>query len=217
MHDPIVLSALSYLPEPNRPGSQCTNRENFFAQGIDSRTTTKNDIKADHLVNDKSRMMARYSRPMYKGNPAHTYNRGPTDNSVHQGVFEWNRTQSPTTMINILSRGAGNLKWLGGGASLQDWSNPRNERSPPAQDLSQRLIVTFNYELPAGRGTAVGTDWGAADAVLGGWTVRNFASFQCGMPLNLTQRGGDIWDASQRPQLIGNSDPGGSVYDKLTP
>ena len=170
MHDPIVLSALSYLPEPNRPGSQCTNRENFFAQGIDSRTTTKNDIKADHLVNDKSRMMARYSRPMYKGNPdnrfgegnpAHTFdNRGPTDNSVHQGVFEWNRTQSPTTMINILSRGA---------------------------------AVTSS-----------------------GWTVRNFASFQCGMPLNLTQRGGDIWDASQRPQLIGNSDPGGSVYDKLT-
>ncbi len=35
------------------------------------------------------------------------------------------------------------------------------------------------------------------------------------MPLNVTKRAGDIRDASQRPDLIGNPDPGGSVCDKL--
>ncbi|MDE0124872.1 MAG: hypothetical protein OXN97_09890 [Bryobacterales bacterium] len=36
------------------------------------------------------------------------------------------------------------------------------------------------------------------------------------MPLNLRQRGGSIWDASQGPHLIGNADQGGSVYNRLT-
>ena len=110
MHNPIALNALQYFPEPNQEGSQYTNRVNFFAQGIDARTILKYDMKVDHLFNDKDRMMARYTRQRNKGNPdnlfgegnpAHTYNRGPTNWSVHQGVFEWNRTHSPTTMTSI--------------------------------------------------------------------------------------------------------------------
>ena len=120
-------------------------------------------------------------------------------------------------MIDDISHGAGNLSWLGGGTSVQDWSNLCNERSLSAHDVPQRLAVTFNYELPVGRGRAVGADWSrATDAVLGGWSISNFASFQSGVPLAVRQRGGFIWDASQRSHLIGNPDPGGSVYNRMT-
>ena len=120
-------------------------------------------------------------------------------------------------MIDDISHGAVDLNWLGGGTSVQDWSNLRNERSLSAHDVPQRLVVTFNYELPVGNGKAVGTNWGpVSNALVGGWTVSSFASFQSGVPLSVTQSGGTIWDASQRPHLRGNPDPGGSVYDRLT-
>ncbi|MDE0124871.1 MAG: hypothetical protein OXN97_09885 [Bryobacterales bacterium] len=72
-------------------------------------------------------------------------------------------------MIDDISHGAGNLSWLGRSTGVQDWSNLCNEHSLPAQDVPQWLVVTFNHELPAGRGKAVGSDWSlATDGVLGG-------------------------------------------------
>lgn len=52
--------------------------------------------------------------------------------------------------------------------------------------------------------------------VLAGWTAGNFASLQASVPLKVGQQSGSIWDASQRQHLTWNSDPGGSVYNRLT-
>ncbi len=119
-------------------------------------------------------------------------------------------------MIDDISHGSGNLSWLGGSTSVQDWSNLRNERSLSAHDVAHRFVMSWAYQLPIGAGRAVGTDWGRlTNALLGGWEISGIVTLQTGVPINVTQSGGVLWDATQRPNLIGNPDPGGSVREKF--
>jgi len=119
-------------------------------------------------------------------------------------------------MIDDISHGSGNLSWLGGSTSVQDWSNLRNERSLSAHDVAHRFVLSWDYQLPIGTGKALGTDWGKlTNALLGGWEISGILSLQTGVPISVTQSGGVLWDATQRPNLVGNPDPGGSVREKF--
>jgi hypothetical protein len=113
--------------------------------------------------------------------------------------------------------GSGSWTWLGGGTtSFQDIYNLKNERAFSPSDIPQRLVLTFSYDLPIGAGRALGTGWGRlANALLGGWQASGFMTFQSGVPLQVTQSGGTLWNASQRPNLIGDPNPGGSVLDRI--
>ncbi len=119
-------------------------------------------------------------------------------------------------MIDDISHGGGNLNWLGGNTSVQDWSNLRNERALSAHDVAHRYVLSWSYQLPIGTGRAVGTDWGrVTNALLGGWEVSGIASLQTGVPIQVNQNGGVLWDATQRPHLVGDPDPGGSVTERF--
>lgn len=75
-------------------------------------------------------------------------------------------------LIDDSSFSAGNVAWLGGTPSVQDYKNFRFERSASAMDVPQGLVMSFSCELPGGRGKALGADMGTtANAVLGGWTT----------------------------------------------
>jgi hypothetical protein len=119
--------------------------------------------------------------------------------------------------IDNVGAGSGSWTWLGGGTtSFQDIYNLRNERALSPSDTPQRLILTFSYDLPIGTGKALGTGWGRfANALLGGWQVGGFLTFQSGVPLQVTQSGGTLWNSTQRPNLIGDPNPGGSVLDRI--
>ena len=119
-------------------------------------------------------------------------------------------------MIDDISHSAGNLNWLGGGTNIQDFNNLRNERSLSTHDIPQRLVISFSYQLPIGSGKALGTNMGRlANALVGGWEVSGLMTFQSGVPLNVTQNGGVLWDASQRPHLIGDPSMPGNVVSRL--
>ncbi len=119
-------------------------------------------------------------------------------------------------MIDDISHGAGNVTWLGGDSAIQDFANLRNERSLSTHDIPQRLVVSFSYQLPIGTGKAIGTDMGRlANAIAGGWEISGLMTFQSGVPLNVTQDAGVIWDATQRPNLIGDPSMSGPVVDRL--
>jgi hypothetical protein len=119
-------------------------------------------------------------------------------------------------MIDDISHSAGNLTWLGGDSSIQDFENLRNERSLSTHDIPQRLVVSFNYQLPIGRGKPIGTDMGRlANMLVGGWELSGLMTFQSGVPLNITQDAGVIWDATQRPHLIGDPSMPGPVIDRI--
>ena len=118
--------------------------------------------------------------------------------------------------IDDVADGSSSWDWLGGSASMQDMFNLRNERALSISDVPQRLVMTFSYELPIGAGKALGNSWGRlANALAGGWQVSGFMTFQSGVPLSVSQSGGTLWAGSQRPDLVGNPNPGGSVAQRL--
>jgi hypothetical protein len=51
--------------------------------------------------------------------------------------------------------------------------------------------------------------------LVGGWEVSGLMTFQSGVPLNITQDAGQLWDATQRPNLIGDPSMPGSVVERL--
>lgn len=89
-------------------------------------------------------------------------------------------------------------------------------------DIPQRLVLTFAYQLPVGKGKAFGNHMGrVADAILGGWEVNGLLTFSSGYPLNsgtfrqAPLQGGVLWEGTQRPNLIGDPRTEGPVVDRL--
>lgn len=57
------------------------------------------------------------------------------------------------------------------------------QKSLAPNDVPQRLVVNFIYELPVGKGKQFGNNWNTGmDAVLGGWQVSGIVNFQAGFP-----------------------------------
>src|SRR5439155_15327166 len=72
-------------------------------------------------------------------------------------------------------------------------------------DVRQRLVFSYVYELPFGRGRRFGHNLHpVADAVLGGWEVSGITQFQSGFPFSVLMsddRNGD--GIGDRPDVIG--------------
>ncbi len=119
-------------------------------------------------------------------------------------------------MLDNCGDGTSNYDFLGGGTPFQDNFNVHNERSLSASDVPQRLVVTFSYQLPIGKGRAIGTNWGrVTNLIAGGWSISSFMTFQSGVPIYVSQSGGTLWDATQRPNLVGDPSMPGSVSDRM--
>jgi hypothetical protein len=79
------------------------------------------------------------------------------------------------------------IAWIGDVPNFQNNNNRRAERSLNSQQGPQRLSIAGGYELPFGRGKALGSGISAlADTFIGGWQINALASFQSGIPLSLT-------------------------------
>lgn len=86
--------------------------------------------------------------------------------------------------------------WGAGGSGAQlilapDFSNVdqvlRGERGPNGQIARHRFTFTQVWQLPIGRGRAVGGDMSPVlDALVGGWQVSSITSVLSGLPLNVT-------------------------------
>ncbi len=100
---------------------------------------------------------------------------------------------------------AGTNSWLGNRVPIQDPTNLRLEHGLGGSDTPHRLVFGWSYELPFGRGRAIGRDWdpGLA-AVLGGWQLNGFVTLQSGLPLGLSYAAGELADGSQRPNISGS-------------
>ena len=106
--------------------------------------------------------------------------------------------------------------FFGGDSAVQNIWNLRHERAISVTDVAHRAVVTFVYELPFGRGRAVGQNWNrAVDAVLGGWKSSGVFTMQGGFPVVIGLTGGNLLEGVQRPNLIGDPSMPGSVRDRL--
>jgi hypothetical protein len=155
-------------------------------------------------------------------------------NSIYHGVqFQYEKRFSRglailahytiAKMIDDSSFSDGNVGWLGGVTDVQNPLNLRLERAVSAQDIPQRLVTTFSYQLPVGKGKRIGGGWGRGlNMALGGWEVNALMTFSKGFPLNSGSQfresplqGATLWNGVQRPNLIGDPRTPGSVEDRL--
>jgi hypothetical protein len=91
------------------------------------------------------------------------------------------------TASKLIDDNSGASSWLEPTTSHQDFFNRRADRSISDQDISQRMVTSFNYGLPFGKNAKIGRDWSPiVDGLLGGWQVNGILNFQTGIPLALT-------------------------------
>ncbi len=108
------------------------------------------------------------------------------------------------------------IDWLGGYTGLQDWKNLRLERSLATFDIPQRLVVTFNYQLPFGRGRLIGKDMHkVADALIGGWELSSILTFSSGYPIISNLDSPDLLSGDQRPDIIGDPRTSGPPNQRI--
>ncbi|MGH9840533.1 MAG: TonB-dependent receptor domain-containing protein, partial [Blastocatellia bacterium] len=90
----------------------------------------------------------------------------------------------------------------------------RADRSISPNDISQRLVMSFVYELPFGRGRLLGKDWNrVADVLAGGWQVNGIATLQTGVPLTISAPNTcNCFSNGQRPNINGSAKGSGDVY-----
>jgi len=111
---------------------------------------------------------------------------------------------------------AGGNAWIGNGLGFigapQDLTNLRAEKSVSANDTPQRLVFAVVYELPVGRGKPLGRGMNRyLDAVIGGWQINDFTTFQSGQPITIYEANNTITDGHQRPNVTGNPCSGADV------
>jgi hypothetical protein len=185
------------------------------------------DPKATNL-NRTTVQRYRLLRPMpqFDGASVGTSEPPRADSNYHALQMKWEKRYSRgltmlahytwSKMIDNSSHGSGNYSWLGGSTSIQNVWDLRGERALSAHDVAHRLVMTGAWEMPLGKNRRWGSHWSRPlDLFLGGWEISGMAIFQSGMPLQVTQSGGSIWDGSQRPNLIGDPSTTGPVVDRL--
>lgn len=121
------------------------------------------------------------------------------------------------TNAKLLSNTDTLTSWLegptGGVPGVQDWNNLKGERSLSAQDVSQRLVVSYVLDLPFGKGKAYANNMsGIANGVVSGWGVDGITTFQRGFPLKIGYSGTTPLEAANvgvgniRPNVVQGCD-----------
>lgn len=124
--------------------------------------------------------------------------------------YTWAKSIDDTALTN------GNVAWLGGSTSVQNRYDLTQERSLSVHDLTHRATLTFSYQLPVGRGRKFGASMNQiANVLAGGWEMSGLATISSGFPIVPTLANGQIWDASQRPNLVGDPGTTGRIQDRL--
>jgi hypothetical protein len=111
------------------------------------------------------------------------------------GSYTWSKLISDVEMVQ------------GGVSLLQNAFDRRAERAVANIDTPHRLLASFSYELPFGRGRA----WlnrGAAAALAGGWTVAGILTYESAQPLAVRIPNSlPLFNGQLRPDVIAGADP----------
>ena len=104
---------------------------------------------------------------------------------------------------------SGQANWM---ATTTGYQSPndllKGEWSVGMNDVRQRFLIAGVYELPFGRGKRFGSQMNRiVDAVAGGWQTGGVLTLQAGFPLHIVMANGRLSDGTQRPNLVGSTDP----------
>ncbi len=118
------------------------------------------------------------------------------------GTYTWSKS------IDDSSVASGDTAWLGGATSLQNPNKRFLERSVSQFDIPHVFQFSWVYDLPIGRGKALGTDWNpVVSGIFGGWKFSGSWRMGSGQPIGLTLADGVSQGVptygAQRPNLAG--------------
>jgi hypothetical protein len=114
------------------------------------------------------------------------------------------------TYSKFLDNVEGNNGWSYNGPT--NWGvTPANnynlaaDKSVDAGDIPHALVASYIYQLPVGRGRAVGSGMGrVADSVVGGWELSGIATFKGGIPIGIFGNDQPTYGGNPRPDVVGN-------------
>lgn len=170
---------------------------------------SKSTIQANYLLSPY---------PQYTGVSAF---RKPMANSNYQSaIFSvQHRYKSGLTLLvsysdaKLLDDASQVVTYIGPAGTKQDAYDRKSDKSVSSQDVPQRLVISSTYEWPIGRGHRfLNQIPKAADFLIGGWQMNGIATFQKGLPLQLSNGGNStgllspgIWasDNGQNPERTG--------------
>jgi hypothetical protein len=120
-------------------------------------------------------------------------------------------------MISDSDESGSDVEWAAVSGSIQNLFNLRQERAVSGLNRPQRLVGSFDYQLPIGRNRAFGKNMNRIlDGVIGGWELSSIITVQSGAALQVTMSDYNMWDgAVQRPNLVGNPCTSGAVSGRL--
>lgn len=98
------------------------------------------------------------------------------------------------------------VSFLGPSPTHQNVYDRRASRSLAAQDVSRRLVLSYVYEVPFGRGKALGGNLPRAlNWIAGNWQVNGIVTLSTGVPLAIanSQNNSQSYSATQRPNVDG--------------
>ena len=131
-----------------------------------------------------------------------------TSSLVATVVYTWARSVDSKSAAAGIGASAYN-GWQG----LLNNNNPELDRGRSDFDVDHRLVSSFVYNLPFGRGEKfVSGATGVKNAVVGGWQVNGIATFQRGFPITITAAdAGGLNDSfgTNRADLVGDPNPSG--------
>ena len=105
---------------------------------------------------------------------------------------------------------------------FQDFNQLQNEYALSSFDSRQRLVVSYVYELPIGRGRMLLSNLsGVANTLAAGWGINGVTTFQAGYPLAMTATPGNVatyaFGGNTRPNVTPgcNKVIGGGIFNRL--
>jgi Carboxypeptidase regulatory-like domain len=120
------------------------------------------------------------------------------------------------TLTNADSEYPLQSNWNGNGNSgALNTYNLKVEKALSQYDIPQRVVLSYTYQLPFGKGKRFANQGGVVNAFVGGWQIAGVQSFQSGTPLAVTSPG---WDsgifagnlgANSRPNTVPGQNPNG--------
>lgn len=136
----------------------------------------------------------------------------------HSGYAKLNRTLSSGLSVNV-SYTLAKLIDTGGIVNPGDLSDnlgrnplrPNDERGRSFFDARHRFVASYVWDLPIGRGKALGKEWsGVLNQILGNWQVNGILSLQSGLPITpvLGVDRSNTGLFTDRPDVIGDPNDG---------
>jgi hypothetical protein len=109
--------------------------------------------------------------------------------------------------------------FLGQSSARQNAYDREAEWAIGSQDIRHRLVTSFVYDLPFGKGQKFGSNANAAvNRLINGWQFNGIVEFQSGLPLIITQGANNVglFNPTQRPTWNGSdANLSASTTDKV--